>query len=349
MQETRRETRNLAVVAGATNLNKDRSEPLALLRALVEDDLKRVNSTIVERMQSPVALIPQLAGHIVAAGGKRLRPVLTLASARLCGYEGERHVALAACVEFIHTATLLHDDVVDESDLRRGLKTANAVWGNKASVLVGDFLFAKSFSIMVRNGSLDILRALSDATTQMAEGEVLQLISTCDLALDEEHYIEVVRNKTAVLLAAACRSGAILGDAAADQQEALAAYGMDLGIAFQFMDDALDYVAEQEEFGKARGHDLQEGKVTLPLIHALRQCSDEERSRVENIVDQEELPQDDLDYVIALIDKYEGIRFTRERAAIFVEQAKARLEVFAAGPIKEALEILADYVVSRSK
>ena len=316
---------------------------------LLKDDIRRVEAQFRLDLDSRVPLIRKVGEYVLASGGKRIRPMLLLLCARLTGYQGAAHIGLASVVEFIHTATLLHDDVVDSAVLRRGQDSANAVWGNEASVLVGDFLFAKSFSIMVRNGSLDILRALSDATTQMAEGEVLQLISTCDLALDEERYIEVVRNKTAVLLAAACRSGAILGDAAAEQQEALAAYGMDLGIAFQFMDDALDYVADQEEFGKARGHDLQEGKVTLPLIHALRQCSDQERSRVENIVDQEELPQDDLDYVIALIDKYEGIRFTRERAAIFVEQAKARLEVFAAGPIKEALEILADYVVSRSK
>lgn len=315
---------------------------------LLKDDICRVEAQFRLDLDSRVPLIRKVGEYVLASGGKRIRPMLLLLCARLTGYRGEAHIGLASVVEFIHTATLLHDDVVDSAVLRRGQESANAVWGNEASVLVGDFLFAKSFSIMVRNGSLDILRALSDATTQMAEGEVLQLISTCDLALDEERYIEVVRNKTAVLLAAACRSGAILGEAAADQQEALAAYGMDLGIAFQFMDDALDYVAEQEEFGKARGHDLLEGKVTLPLIHALRQCSAEERSRVENIVEQEELPQEDLGYVIELIDKYDGIQFTRQRAATFVEQAKTRLAVFEADPIKEALEILADYVVSRS-
>jgi len=315
---------------------------------LLKDDICRVEAQFRLDLDSRVPLIRKVGEYVLASGGKRIRPMLLLLCARLTGYQGAAHIGLASVVEFIHTATLLHDDVVDSAVLRRGQESANAVWGNEASVLVGDFLFAKSFSIMVRNGSLDILRALSDATTQMAEGEVLQLISTCDLALDEERYIEVVRNKTAVLLAAACRSGAILGEAAADQQEALAAYGMDLGIAFQFMDDALDYVAEQEEFGKARGHDLLEGKVTLPLIHALRQCSAEERSRVENIVEQEELPQEDLGYVIELIDKYDGIQFTRLRAATFVEQAKTRLAVFEADPIKEALEILADYVVSRS-
>lgn len=316
---------------------------------LLKDDISRVEARFRLDLDSRVPLIRKVGEYVLASGGKRIRPMLLLLCARLTGYRGEAHIGLASVVEFIHTATLLHDDVVDSAVLRRGQDSANAVWGNEASVLVGDFLFAKSFSIMVRNRNLDILRALSDATTQMAEGEVLQLISTCDLDLDEERYIEVVRNKTAVLLAAACRSGAILGDAPADRQDALAAYGMELGIAFQFMDDALDYVAEQEEFGKARGHDLLEGKVTLPLIHALRQCSPEERSRVEEIVDQEDLPQEDLAYVVDLIDKYDGIRFTRQRAAIFVDQAKARLAVFEAGPIKEALEIVADYVVSRSK
>jgi octaprenyl-diphosphate synthase len=316
---------------------------------LLADDIQLVEAQFRKDLDSRVPLIRKVGEYVLSSGGKRIRPMLLLLSARLVGYTGDAHVGLASVVEFIHTATLLHDDVVDSAVLRRGQDSANAIWGNEASVLVGDFLFAKSFSIMVRGGNLDILRALSDATTQMAEGEVLQLISTCDLDLDEEHYIEVVRNKTAVLLAAACRSGAILGDCSKEQEDALAAYGMDLGIAFQFMDDALDYVADQEEFGKAQGHDLLEGKVTLPLIHALRQCTADERQRAEVIVDQDELPQEDLDYVIKLIDTYDGILYTRERAGIFIDQAKARLNVFAEGPIKEALCILADYVVSRAK
>ncbi|MCK4535848.1 MAG: polyprenyl synthetase family protein [Desulfuromonadales bacterium] len=316
---------------------------------LLADDIQLVEAQFRKDLDSRVPLIRKVGEYVLSSGGKRIRPMLLLLSARLVGYTGDAHVGLASVVEFIHTATLLHDDVVDSAVLRRGQDSANAIWGNEASVLVGDFLFAKSFSIMVRGGNLDILRALSDATTQMAEGEVLQLISTCDLDLDEEHYIEVVRNKTAVLLAAACRSGAILGDCPKEQEDALAAYGMDLGIAFQFMDDALDYVADQEEFGKAQGHDLLEGKVTLPLIHALRQCTADERQRAEVIVDQDELPQEDLDYVIKLIDTYDGILYTRERAGIFIDQAKARLNVFAEGSIKEALCILADYVVSRAK
>ncbi len=315
---------------------------------LLKDEIQQVEEQFRKDLDSRVPLIRKVGEYVLSSGGKRIRPMLLLLSARLAGYTGEAHVGLASVVEFIHTATLLHDDVVDSAVLRRGQDSANAIWGNEASVLVGDFLFAKSFSIMVRGGSLEILKALSDATTQMAEGEVQQLINTCDLDLDEDAYIEVVQNKTAVLLAAACRSGAILGDTTVEQQDAMAAYGMDLGIAFQFMDDALDYVADEAEFGKACGHDLLEGKVTLPLIQAVRRCTDEERQRVEAIVEQEDLPQEDLVYVVGLIDTYDGIQFTRERAAAFVAQAKTRLEIFKDGPIKEALCILADYVVSRS-
>jgi len=317
--------------------------------SLLNDDLRRVELQFREDLASRVPLIRKVGEYVLASGGKRIRPMLVLLSARLAGYQGNDHIGVASVVEFIHTATLLHDDVVDSAVLRRGKESANAVWGNEASVLVGDFLFAKSFSIMVRGGSLAVLQALSDATTMMAEGEVLQLVSTCDLELAEERYVEVVQNKTAVLLSAACRCGAILGACPADQEEALAAYGMDLGIAFQFMDDALDYVADQAEFGKTRGHDLLEGKVTLPLIHALRCCTVEERQRVEEIVASDDLPQADLDLVIGLIETYDGIAYTRQRARELVERAKANLQMFPQGPVRAALFELADYVVSRSR
>ena len=317
--------------------------------SLLNDDLRRVELQFREDLASRVPLIRKVGEYVLASGGKRIRPMLVLLSARLAGYQGNDHIGVASVVEFIHTATLLHDDVVDSAVLRRGKESANAIWGNEASVLVGDFLFAKSFSIMVRGGSLAVLQALSDATTMMAEGEVLQLVSTCDLELAEERYVEVVQNKTAVLLSAACRCGAILGASPADQEEALAAYGMDLGIAFQFMDDALDYVADQAEFGKARGHDLLEGKVTLPLIHALRCCTVAERQRVEEIVAGNDLPQADLDLVIGLIETYDGIGFTRQRACELVERAKANLQMFPQGPVRAALFELADYVVSRSR
>jgi len=317
--------------------------------SLLNDDLHRVELQFREDLTSRVPLIRKVGEYVLASGGKRIRPMLVLLSARLAGYQGDAHIGVASVVEFIHTATLLHDDVVDSAVLRRGQESANAVWGNEASVLVGDFLFAKSFSIMVRGGSLAVLQALSDATTMMAEGEVLQLVSTCDLDLAEERYVEVVQNKTAVLLSAACRCGAILGASPPDQEEALAAYGMDLGIAFQFMDDALDYVADQAEFGKARGHDLLEGKVTLPLIHALRCCTAAERQRVEEIVAGDNLPQTDLDLVIGLIETYHGIAYTRQRACELVERAKAHLRVFPQGPVRAALFELADYVVSRTR
>lgn len=314
---------------------------------LINDEVRRVEEQFREDLASRVPLIRKVGEYVLASGGKRVRPMILLLSARLAGYQGDAHIGLASVVEFIHTATLLHDDVVDSAVLRRGQDSANAVWGNEASVLVGDFLFAKSFSLMVREGNLRVLKSLSEATTQMAEGEVLQLISTSDVDLDEERYIEVVQNKTAVLLSAASRCGAILGDCTTSEEEALAAYGMDLGIAFQFMDDALDYVADQDEFGKECGHDLLEGKVTLPLIHALSQCTADERKKVATIVEQEVLPSEDLQYVIDLIHSYDGIGYTRERAKALVGSAKSHLSVFDDCAAKDAMNRLADYVVSR--
>ncbi len=317
--------------------------------SLLNDDLARVEEQFKKDLDSDVVLIRKVGEYVLASGGKRVRPMLLLLCARMAGYRGDYHIGLASVVEFIHTATLLHDDVVDNAVLRRGNASANSVWGNEASVLVGDFLFAKSFSIMVRGGSLAVLKALSDATTMMAEGEVLQLISTCDLDMDEQRYMTVVRTKTAVLMAAACQCGGILGQVAAEKEDALREFGMDLGIAFQFMDDALDYVAEESEFGKAKGHDLEEGKMTMPLIHALRNCSVEERAAVAQIIEREELSDADLDYVIALIDRYEGIDYTRNRAQELVDRAKGHLAHFPDSPEKQALFELADYVISRRK
>jgi octaprenyl-diphosphate synthase len=316
--------------------------------ALLGDDLLRVEVQFRKDLTSDVPLIRKVGEYVLASGGKRIRPMLLLLCARLSGYRGEQHIALASVVEFIHTATLLHDDVVDHADLRRGNASANAVWGNEASVLVGDFLFAKSFSIMVEGGSLSVLRVLSDATTRMAEGEVLQLIGTCDPDLDEERYMAVVRNKTAVLIAAACQCGGILGAVSEEQQLALRAFGMDLGTAFQFMDDALDYVAETE-FGKERGQDLAEGKMTLPLIHALRGCTKAERERMVDIIAADELAEADLTWTIELIQQRGGIDYTRQRAAEMVESAKGHLALFPEGTVRSALMELADYVVSRRK
>lgn len=315
---------------------------------LLNDEIRRVEEQFREDLTSRVPLIRKVGEYVLASGGKRVRPMILLLCARLAGYQGDAHIGLASVVEFIHTATLLHDDVVDSAVLRRGQDSANAVWGNEASVLVGDFLFAKSFSIMVREGNLNILKTLSDATTQMAEGEVLQLISTSDLDLDEEHYVEVVQNKTAVLLSAASRCGAILGNCSSEDEESLAAFGMDLGIAFQLMDDALDYIADQSEFGKECGHDLLEGKVTLPLIHTLNHCTADERDKIAAIVEQEVLPDEDLQYIVELIHSYDGIGYTQKRAKALIESAKSHLVSFAESPAKEALVRLSDYVVSRN-
>src|SRR3954463_4325578 len=250
---------------------------LDALSALVADDLECVNRLIIERMHSPVALIPQLAGHIVAAGGKRLRPMLTLGASRVCGYRGERHHNPAAWVEFIHTAPLLHDDVVDESALRRGLATANSVWGNKPSVLVGDFLFSRAFKLMVEDGSLKVLDILSSASAVIAEGEVHQLVTSNDLDTTEDDYLAVIRAKTAELFAAAARIGAVVADRPQAEEDALGRFGLNLGISFQLIDDALDYAASQAALGKTVGDDFREGKITLPVILAFRRGSAEER------------------------------------------------------------------------
>lgn len=317
--------------------------------ALLHDDMEAVEARFREHLQSDVPLINQVGQYVLSSGGKRIRPMLLLLAARLCGYRGVNHVELAGVVEFIHTATLLHDDVVDSAELRRGNRSANSVWGNQTSVLVGDFLFAKTFSIMVGCGNLDVLRLLSETTTRMAEGEVQQLLNTCDLELDEVRYLDVIRSKTAILIAAACEVGAVLAEASEEQIRALRQFGLEIGIAFQLMDDALDYTAEQEAFGKEKGHDLAEGKMTLPLIHVLSRVDDLQRQEIARIVESEELSASDLDFVCDLIDNHDGISYTRNKAAERIGLAKQELQIFTVGPEREALEALADYVVAREK
>ena len=323
-------------------------DALTTLVGLVQQDLLACNRTIVANMNSEVALIPQLAAHIVAAGGKRLRPLLTLAAARMCGYEdGLRHVKLAACVEFIHTATLLHDDVVDESVLRRGLASANAVFGNKASVLVGDFLFARAFELMVEDGSLKVLAILSKAAATIAEGEVLQLATQHDLATTEERYLDVVRGKTAALFGAACKVGAVVAGRSDAEEEALSDYGMSLGIAFQLVDDALDYAADQATLGKTIGDDFREGKITLPVLLAYQAGNEADRAFWTRTIEASEQTDADLQHAMALIAGCGAIQATLDRAAEFVEVAKAALMVFPDAPIRAALLGVADYTVSR--
>ncbi len=322
---------------------------LTRLVSLIGSDLQACNAAIVARMDSQVALIPQLAAHIVAAGGKRLRPILTLACARLCGYGGDRHINLAACVEFIHTATLLHDDVVDESVLRRGLASANAVFGNKASVLVGDFLFARAFQLMVTDGSLHVLAILSKAAATIAEGEVLQLATQNDLGTDEARYLDVIKGKTAALFAAACEVGAVVADRPAPEAAALREYGMCLGIAFQLVDDALDYAADQETLGKTVGDDFREGKITLPVLLAYADGSEEDRVFWRRTIEDSEQSDDDLPHAMTLIQGVDAIRRTLDRAASFADAAKTALRIFPPSPCRDSLMEVADYTVSRMR
>jgi octaprenyl-diphosphate synthase len=316
---------------------------------IIGEDLKLVEQQFRKDLQSDVPLIRKVGEYVLSSGGKRVRPALLLLAARLCGYAADKAVPLASVVEFIHTATLLHDDVVDSATLRRGLASANTLWGNEASVLVGDFLFSKSFSLMVGVGSLDILRVLSDATTVIAEGEVMQLLCTGELDLSEEQYINVVRSKTAILMSAACEAGAILGAVPQSQQQALADFGMDLGIAFQLMDDILDYVATEEEFGKSIGHDLEEGKITMPLIHTLRHCSASERAVIAAVVEQDEMSLYDFRAVSGFVKQYGGIAYTVEAARLYINSCMSHLDLFAPSPVRDALLSLSEYVVTRSK
>ena len=324
-------------------------DALTTLSTLLHDDLTACNRTIVAHMDSPVALIPQLAAHIVAAGGKRLRPLLTLASARLCGYQGERHVKLAACVEFIHTATLLHDDVVDESLLRRGLASANAVFGNEAAVLVGDFLFARAFQLMVEDGSLAVLAILSRAAATIAEGEVLQLETQHDLSTSEVRYLEVIKGKTAALFAAACEVGAVLADRPRAEAAALAEFGRNLGIAFQLVDDALDYAADQTMLGKTIGDDFREGKITLPVLLAYQAGDAAEREFWHRTIESSEQHELDLDRALQILRGRGAIGATLERARGFAANSKAALAVFPRGELGRALLDVADYTVNRAR
>jgi octaprenyl-diphosphate synthase len=337
-------------VAPVPSIDRDREDPqpsLDPLFRLLQADLDRVNAVIVERMDSPVALIPQLAGHIVSAGGKRLRPMLTLGCARLCGYRGDRHIALAAAVEFIHTATLLHDDVVDDSGLRRGRDTANAVWGNKPAVLVGDFLFARSFQLMVEDGSLRVLDILSRTSAIIAEGEVHQLITANDTASTEAAYLEVIEAKTAALFAAASRIGAVLADRPSEEEEAMARFGRNLGIAYQLIDDMLDFSAHQSEFGKSVGDDFRDGKITLPILIAFARGDGEERAFWRRTLEQGEQGPDDLDRAMRLVERRGALMETLARARAYAAAAVDSLSSFPAGPLRRALAEAATFATER--
>ncbi|MFO1039094.1 MAG: polyprenyl synthetase family protein [Geminicoccaceae bacterium] len=321
---------------------------LESVRTLVASELDEVNRLIVERMASDVALIPELARHIVAAGGKRVRPILTLLASRLCGYEGQRQYGLAACIEFIHTATLLHDDVVDDSDLRRGGSTANAVWGNKAPVLVGDFLFSRAFQLMVADGNLRILEILSTASAVIAEGEVAQLITANDISTTEDAYLNVICAKTAALFKAAAQIGAVVAGREGSAEDAMAAYGLNIGIAFQLVDDALDYSAAQAELGKTIGDDFREGKLTLPVIVAIAKADEEELKFWRRTLEDLEQEPDDLLRAQELLSRHRGIETTIERAEAYGDAARKALAGFPHSRARSAMLDLVDFCIERA-
>lgn len=323
-------------------------DALERLSGMVAEDMEAVNALIRQRMTSEVPLIPQLAGYITAAGGKRLRPLLTLASARLNGHDGQRHIPLATAVEFIHTATLLHDDVVDESELRRGRASANAVFDNKASVLVGDFLFSRAFQLMVEDQSLEVLRILSQASATIAEGEVLQLTTTGNTSTSEAGYMAVIRAKTAELFAAAAEIGPVLGGHGATRQQAMRAYGHHLGMAFQLADDVLDYSAAQAELGKTVGDDFAQGKMTLPVVLAWQAGSDEERAFWQRSLVELDQRDGDLDYAMTLMRTRGALDGTLERAREEARLAREALIGLEHEPIGAALAEAADFAVARA-
>jgi octaprenyl-diphosphate synthase len=318
-----------------------------IIQLLVEDDLKRVEAEFKKNLDSDVKLISKIGEHLLGSGGKRFRPMILILSTKLCGYQGNRHIPLAGIIEYIHTASLLHDDVVDAADLRRGNASANALWGSEASVLVGDFLFSKSFSLMVRDGDIHVLQVISDASTQLAEGEIQELSNTSDLSLTEEGYISIVSRKTAALISAACRIGAILGGAGPEKEAAMSDFGLKLGIAFQLMDDTLDYISDEREFGKTIGIDLKDGKVTLPLIHTIRECIPSERDKLEDAFFSDPITHEHFMLVSRMIGKYGGADYTVHKAKGFVEQAKRCLASFESSDAKTAITALADYVIER--
>lgn len=308
-------------------------------------EMQEVETLIESRMRSYVELIPEIADHIIKGGGKRLRPLLVIISSDLCGYGGDRRLPLASVMEYIHTASLLHDDVIDHAVVRRGKPSANTIWGNSASVLVGDYLYASSFNIMAEDGDQAIQKLLSITTSAMAEGEIIQLARSGDINTSEREYFSIIKKKTAILISAACAIGAILAQVPDEKVEALTKFGMRLGTAFQLTDDTLDYVAREDAFGKTIGMDLTEGKITLPLIRTFKHCTPDEKKRIEQAV--QDGNKDSIEEISRLIDRYKGIEYSLEKAGSLVEEGKAFLNIFEDSTPREALSAIADYVIKR--
>ena len=326
----------------------DAAESLKPLVELVRADMQAVNGIILDKAVSDVDLIPKLAHHLIDSGGKRLRPMLTIAAAKLCQYTGQGHVKLAAAVEFMHTATLLHDDVVDESDYRRGKESARLVWGNQASVLVGDFLLGQAFRMMVDVGSLQALKILSDAAAIIAEGEVMQLAAAKNTATTEDEYLAIIDSKTAALFSAAAEVGAAISERGAQERAALKSYGRNLGIAFQLIDDALDYSGDSARMGKSVGDDFREGKITLPVILCFRRGSEEERAFWSRTLSEGQIKDGDLEHAIGLMRRHNAIEATIDRARHYGDIARDALAIFGANPTARALTEVIRFCISRA-
>lgn len=326
---------------------RESAPSLAPMMALTASGMNAVNAVILERMQSEIPLIPALAGHLIAGGGKRMRPMLTLAGAALCDYPGTRHHKLAAAVEFIHTATLLHDDVVDGSELRRGKAAANLVFGNPATVLVGDFLFTRSFELMVEDGSLKVLKILSGASSIISEGEVDQLTAARQIETSEERYLKIIGAKTAALFAAATRIAAVVAEKGEAEEQALDAYGRNLGIAFQLVDDAMDYDSQSDEMGKGKGDDFREGKMTLPVILAYARGSEDERVFWRAAIAGHRTSDADLAHAVDLIERHDAVSATRDRARHFAQRAIDAIAVFPPSEARSAMAEAAEFAVTR--
>jgi octaprenyl-diphosphate synthase len=311
------------------------------------DDLKCVEECMELHLRSEISLIPKIIQHLIGSGGKRFRPLLLLVCADLCGYRGRQCYTLSAVIEFIHTATLLHDDVIDQAQTRRGKVSANNVWGNAASVLVGDFLYSKAFKLMADEDNLAVIKLMSAATNVMSEGEVFQLVKCGDIDITEAEYLTIIEKKTSILMSAACAAGAILGSATQAQIDALAGFGMCLGSAFQITDDTLDYTAREEEFGKSIGKDLEEGKMTLPLIHAFKHCTPVEKDGIRKIIESRGADASAVREIVAIIHRYGGIGAALDKARTRIDEGKASLSTFADSEAKAALLTIADFILER--
>lgn len=314
---------------------------------LVQGDLEKIESALKKNLDSHLDLVSEVAGHLLFSGGKRLRPLLLVLCARICGHKKGDEIHVSTALEYLHAATLLHDDIVDGAALRRGKPVANSIWGNSVTVLVGDFLFARASSIATNTGEMAIVRVMADILEEMSQGELNQLIRKGDLGVSEKDYLRVIHQKTAVLFQGSCRVGSILADANKEKEEALSLFGLNFGIAFQMIDDLIDYTSNTKTLGKEVGTDLKERKMTLPVIHALREATSRDRDRMVKIINHNNFSVDDFNELLDLLEKYKGITYVKNRAADHIQSAKDSLSIFPASEYKEILMNIADYTIER--